>query len=109
MISLSEERTAQEWARALSVELHGMDDERWDAYLRYLEEEDKDELAEVWKRLLEEAKDIHAAFHADKWVRPYNKEQRLRLIRSLRELRTQRLADVRSRFEALYDEGDDND
>jgi hypothetical protein len=86
-----------------------MADERWDAYLRYLEDEDKDELAAVFKRLLEEAKDLHAAFHADKLVRPENQEQRRRWIRPLRELRTQRLTDLRARYEALYDEGDDND
>jgi hypothetical protein len=96
-----EERTPQEWARELRAELHGMTDERWDAYLRYLEE--KGELAEVSTRLLEEAKDLHAAFHADKFVRPQNQEQRRRLWRSLRELRTRRLAELRARYEALYD------
>jgi hypothetical protein len=96
-----EERTAQEWARELRAELHGMTEERWDAYLLYLEE--KGELAEVSTRLLEELKDLHAAFHADKFVRPQNQEQRRRLWRSLRELRTRRLAEVRGRYEALYD------
>jgi DnaJ-domain-containing protein 1 len=102
-----EEHTPQEWAQELGVELHGMTDERWDAYLRYLEE--KDELTEASKRVLEEAKDLHAAFHADKFVRPQNQEQRRRLWRSLRELRTRRLADLRARYEAVYDEGDDHD
>lgn len=96
-----EERTPQEWARELRVELHGMTDEQWDAYLRYLEE--KGELAEVSTRLLEEAKDLHAAFHADKFVRPQNQEERRRLWRSLRELRTRRLAELLARYEALYD------
>jgi hypothetical protein len=105
----NKERTPQEWAREWDVELHGMTDERWDAYLRYLEEEGKDELAEVWKRLLEEAKDIHAAFRADKWVRPENREQRRQLSRGLRDLRHRRLNDIRDRYEAIYDEGDDND
>jgi hypothetical protein len=55
MIRLSEEeRTAQEWARAQGVELHGMTDERWAAYLRYLEDENRDKLAEVFKRLVDE-------------------------------------------------------
>ena len=84
-----------------------MTDERWDAYLRYLEEEG--ELAEVSTRLLEERKDLHAAFHADKFVRPQNQEQRRRVLRSLRELRTRRLDDLRVRQEAIYDEGEDDD
>jgi hypothetical protein len=96
-----EERTPQEWARELGAELHGMTDERWDAYLLYLEE--MGEFAEASKRLLEEAKDLHAAFHADKFVRPQNQEQRRRLWRSLRELRTRRLAELRARYEELFD------
>ena len=104
-----EERTAQEWARALSVELHGMDDERWDAYLRYLEGEKRDELAEVFKRLLEEANDLHTALHVDKFARLENRQQRRQLSRGLRELRHRRLNDIRARYEALYDEGDDNE
>ena len=103
------ERTPQEWAREWNVELHGMTDERWDAYLRYLEGEKRDELAEVFKRLLEEAKDLHAALHADKFARPENREQPRQLSRGLRELRTGRLNDIRVRYEALYDEGDDNE
>jgi hypothetical protein len=58
------ERTPEEWAQERGVKLHGMTDERWNAYLRYLEGEGKDDLAEVSKRLLEEAKDLHAAWHA---------------------------------------------
>jgi hypothetical protein len=84
-----------------------MTDERWDAYLRYLEE--KGELAGVSKRLLEEAKDLHAAFHADKFVRPENREQRRQVSRGLRDLRHRRLNDIRDRYEAIYDDGDDND
>jgi hypothetical protein len=102
-----EERTPQEWARELRVELHGMTDERWDAYLRYLEE--KDELAEVWNRLREEAKDLHAALRADKVVRAHNEEQRRRRLRAVRDLRHRRLNDIRDRYDALYDEGDDNE
>ena len=95
-----EKRTPQEWARELGVELHGMTDERWDAYLLYLEE--RDELTEVFKGLLEEAKELHDAFHLDKTARPQEKEQRRRVWRSLRELRTRRLAELRARYEALY-------
>jgi hypothetical protein len=102
-----EERTAQEWARELEVKLHGMSDERWDAYLRYLEE--RGELTVVFRGLLEEAKELHDAFHLDKIARPQEKEQRRRVWRSLRELRTRRLDDLRARYEAIYDEGDDND
>ena len=103
-----EERTPQEWAQELGVELHGMADERWDAYLRYLEEEDKDELAEVWKRLRGEAKHLHTVFHADKVARPENREQRGQLSRGLRELRHRRLNDIRSRvpIDEGYEEED---
>jgi Mg2+/Co2+ transporter CorC len=107
MIALSEERTAQEWARELEVKLHGMSDERWDEYVRYLEE--RDELTGVIKDLLDEAKMLHEAFHLDKTARPQGKEQRRRVWRSLRELRTRRLHDLRARYEAIYDEGEDHD
>ena len=102
-----EERTPQELAREWNAELHGMTDERWDAYLRYLEGENRDELAEVSKRLLEEAKELHALLQADKIVTPENREQRRQLSRGLRELRARRLNDIRARYEAPYDEGDD--
>ena len=104
-----QERTPQEWARKWDVKLHGMTDERGDAYLRYLEGENRDELAEVSKRLLEEAKELHAVLQADKIVTPENREQRRQLSRGLRELRHRRLNDIRARYEALYDEGDDNE
>jgi hypothetical protein len=104
-----EERTAQEWAREWNVELHGMTDERWDGYLQYLEGEKRDELTDVSKRLLREAKDLHAVLHADKFARPENREQRRQLSRVLHELRHRRLNDIRDRYEALYDEGDDNE
>src|SRR5215212_2404151 len=104
-----EERTPQQWAQHLGVKHHGMTDERWDVYLRYLEGEKRDQLAEVSARLLEEAKDLHAALRADKFARTENREQRRQLSRGLRELRHRRLNDVRDRYEALYDEGDDND
>ena len=102
-----EKRTPQEWARELEVNLHGMSDEKWDEYVRYLEE--RDELTDVSKRLLREAKDLHAVLHADKFARPENREQRRQLSRGLRELRHRRLNDIRDRYEALYDEGDDNE
>jgi len=107
MIPLSEERTAQEWARELEVKLHGMSDERWDEYVRYLEE--RDELTGVIKDLLDEKKMLHEAFHLDKTARPQGKEQRRRVWRSLRELRTRRVDDLRARYEAIYDEGEDDD
>lgn len=108
-MSDNEERTPQQLAQESDVELHGMTDERWDAYLRYLEGENRDELAEVSKRLLEEAKELHAVLQADKIVTPENREQRRELSRGLRRLRAQRLNDIRARYEALYDEGDDID
>src|ERR687896_440910 len=104
-----EERTPQELAREWDVELHGMTDEQWDAYLQYLEGEQRDELTDVSKRLRREAKDLHAVLHADKFARPENREQRRQLSRGLRELRHRRLNDIRDRYEAIYDEGDDND
>jgi hypothetical protein len=104
-----EERTPQQWAHDLGVELHGMTDERWDAYLRYLEGGKREQLAEVSRRLLKEAKDLHSALRADKFVRPENREQRRQVSRGLRDLRHRRLNDIRDRYEAIYDEGDDND
>jgi hypothetical protein len=108
-MSDNEERTPQQLAQESDVELHGMTDERWDAYLRYLEGENRDELAEVSKRLLEEAKELHVVLQADKIVTPENREQRRELSRGLRRLRAQRLNDIRAHYEALYDEGDDID
>src|SRR5215203_6339568 len=92
-----EERRSQEWARAQGLELHGMTEERWDAYLQYLEDENRDELAKVFRRLVIEASNLRVALRDDKRVRPENQEQRMRLNRSLRELRARRLADIRSR------------
>jgi hypothetical protein len=110
MIQLSEEeRAAQEWARELGVKLHGMSDEGWDAYLQYLDGENRGKLAEEFKRLREEAKDLHAALRADKFVRAQNQEQRRQLSRGLRELRHRRLIDIQARIQARYDEGDDNE
>ena len=105
-----EERTPeQQWAHDLGVELHGMTDERWDAYLQYLWGEDRDELTEVFKRLLGEARVLHVELQTDKIVARENREQRRQLSRGLRELRHRRLNDIRVRYEAIYDEGDDND
>jgi hypothetical protein len=107
---MSEEgRTPQEWAREWDVELHGMTDERWDSYLRYLEGENRDELTEVAKRLFGEARELHVELQTDKIVARENREQRRQLSRGLRELRRRRLNDIRVRYEAIYDEGDDND
>ena len=93
-----EERTPeQQWARAQGLELHGMPDERWAAYLRYLEDENRDKLAEVFKRLVDERSNLRDALQDDKRARPENQEQRIRLNRSLHELRARRLADIRSR------------
>ena len=103
-----EERTPeQQWAQDLGVELHGMSDERWDAYLRYLEDENRDKLAEEYKRLRKEAKNLNAALRADKFVRAQNQEQRRRLNRSLHELRARRLADISSRVPV--DEGSEEE
>ena len=92
-----EERTVQEWARARGLELHGMTDERWAAYLRYLEDEDRDKLAEEFKRLVDERSNLRDALQDDKRARPENQEQRIRLNRSLHELRARRLDDIHSR------------
>jgi hypothetical protein len=103
-----EERVSQEWARAQGLELHGMTDERWDAYLQYLEGENRDELAEVFKRLVVEASNLRVALRDDKRARPENQEQRMQLNSSLRELRARRLADIRSRvpLDEGYEEED---
>lgn len=102
-----QERTPQQWAQHLGVVLHGMTDERWDSYLRYLESEKRDQLAGVSTRLLEEAKDLYAALRGDKFARTEHREQRRQLLRGLREVRHRRLNDIRDRYEAIYDEGDD--
>jgi hypothetical protein len=47
--------------------------------------------------------------HSVHLSRPENREQRRQLSRGLRELRHRRLNDIRDRYEALYDEGDDNE
>jgi hypothetical protein len=97
-----EERTPQQWAQELGAELHGMSDAKWHEFLDYMEGENKDAFPDVAKTLLEEAKDLHAGFHADKWVRPENQEERLHRLRSLRELRAKRLHDVNERYNKLY-------
>ena len=111
-----EERRSQEWARAQGLELHGMTDERWAAYLRYLEDENRDELAVVYKGLVDERSKLRVALRDDKRARPENQEQLMRLNGSLRDLRARRLAEIRSRvpldegheeedaFEAMIDQ-----
>jgi hypothetical protein len=104
-----EERTPeQEWARAQGLELHGMTDEQWDTYLWYLEDENRDNLAEVFKRLVVEASNLRVALRDDKRARPENQEQRMRLNGSLRDLRARRLAEIRSRvpLDEGYEEED---
>ena len=97
-MSDKDERTPeQQWAQAQGLELHGMTDERWDAYLQYLEDENRDKLAEVFKRLRDERSNLRDALQDDKRARPENQGQRIRLNRSLRDLRARRLADIRSR------------
>lgn len=98
-----EERTPQEWARELGLELHGMTDERWHTYLRYLEDDNRDKLAEVFERLVVERSKLRVALRDAKRARPENQEQRIRLNRSLRELRARRMADIRIRVR--IDEG----
>ena len=111
-----EERRSQEWARAQGLELHGMTDERWAAYLRYLEDENRDELAVVYKGIVDERSKLRVALRDDKRARPENQEQLMRLNGSLRDLRARRLAEIRSRvpldegheeedaFEAMIDQ-----
>jgi DNA gyrase/topoisomerase IV subunit A len=96
---MSEEKRTpeQQWAQDLGVELHGMSDERWDAYLQYLEGENRDKLAKEFKRLVDERSNLRDALQDDKRARPQNQEQRIRLKRSLHELRARRLDDIRSR------------
>jgi hypothetical protein len=96
------ERTPEGWARSLGLALHGMTDARWGAYLRYLEGADRAELAGVFKRLLDEARVLQAALRADKRDRPENREERIRVSRGLRRLRTQRLAALRGRDDAEH-------
>ena len=84
-----EERRSQEWARAQGLELHGMTDEQWDTYLWYLDDENRDKLAEVFKRLVVEASNLRVALRDDKRARPENQGQRIRLDSSLRVLRSQ--------------------
>ena len=80
-----------EWAREVGARLHGMRDAEWDAHARAL---DPDEIEEEVRAFLDEAKMLHAAHAADKWQRPEQKERRIELFRSLRELRAHRLADL---------------
>jgi transcriptional regulator with XRE-family HTH domain len=81
-----------EWAREIGARLHGMSDEDWDAYIRRLES--VNEIEQVFRELFGEGVMLHTAHAADKWQRPEQKERRIELFRSLRELRAHRLADL---------------
>jgi transcriptional regulator with XRE-family HTH domain len=86
--------TPQEWAQAHSARLHGMSDEEWDAHIRELES--ADEIQQEFRILRDEAKDLHAAYGGDRWLNPENQEDRKFRARRLREIRTDRLADLAS-------------
>lgn len=95
-----------EWARERNITLHGMSDERWGAYLRYLEGEDRAALADVHQRLADEVKDVTAALEGVTFLTPDAQVQRTRLRRGLRELRLRRMADLR--HHPLAPKGDDD-
>lgn len=84
----------QEWAQDHSARLHGMSDEEWDAHIRELESADA--IEQEFRTLLDEAKDLHAAYGGDRWFNPENQEDRKFRARRLREIRTDRLADLAS-------------
>ena len=94
--------TPGEWARERGAKLHGMSAERWDAYVRYLDTEEA--LAAAHRDLAAEAKKLRAAWYENKevWAEE-DKERRLELSRTLRELRTHRMADLQARREELED------
>jgi hypothetical protein len=96
-------QTPQEYAQELNARLHAMTDERWKAYVRYMES--KEELAEAQRGLMEEAKGLAAGLRADKWARPENKGRRMWLGRALHDLRATRLADLQERHATLKSGG----
>jgi hypothetical protein len=70
-----------------------MGEEEWESYIHELESED--EIAQAFRTLFnKEREDLHAALRADKWVRPGNREQRIELMRGIREVRTRRVAEL---------------
>jgi transcriptional regulator with XRE-family HTH domain len=90
------------WAQAHSARLHGMSNEEWDTHIRELES--TDEIEQEFHTLLDEAKDLHAAYGGDRWFNPENKENRVSRARRLREIRTDRLADLASAAAKTRDE-----
>jgi transcriptional regulator with XRE-family HTH domain len=81
-----------EWAKEFGARLHGMSDEEWIDHVRALES--VDEIAEEFHALTEESKMLHAAYATDKWQRQEDRERRIELFRTLREMRAYRLADL---------------
>jgi transcriptional regulator with XRE-family HTH domain len=84
-------QSGQEWARELGARRHGMSVEEWKDYVRAL---DSEGLIEESRKLLDETKMLQAAFSADKWQRPEEKDRRAALSRELRELRAYRYAEL---------------
>jgi transcriptional regulator with XRE-family HTH domain len=81
-----------EWAREHGARLHGMSNEEWNAYVDDLES--VDEIGQAFRTLFDERTMLHAAWHADKWIRPENRAQRTELGRGIRDLRIRRMADL---------------
>jgi transcriptional regulator with XRE-family HTH domain len=81
-----------EWAREYGARLHGMSAEEWSTYVRDLDS--VEEIAQAFRRLLDEAKNLHAALGADRWLRPENRERRAQLGPAMREVRIRRIADL---------------
>jgi transcriptional regulator with XRE-family HTH domain len=83
--------SGQEWARELGARRHGMSVEEWKDYVRAL---DSEGLIAESRKLLDETKMLQAAFSADKWQRPEEKDRRAALSQELRELRAYRYAEL---------------
>ena len=82
----------QVWAREIGARLHGMSDEEWIHHVRALES--VEELVAEWRTLGQEAGILRDALRLDKWQRPEDRERRIELSRSLRELRAHRYGDL---------------
>jgi transcriptional regulator with XRE-family HTH domain len=83
-----------EWAQAYSASLHGMSDAEWDAHVRGLES--VDEIKQELRTLLKERENLRAAFDVNKGLNPEDRENRISRHQRLREIRTDRLADLAS-------------
>ncbi|MDQ5827012.1 MAG: helix-turn-helix transcriptional regulator [Chloroflexota bacterium] len=84
---------ARDWAAELGAELHGMSDEEWARRLSGLAT--REELAEAWKRLQDEAGILHDALRLDKWSSaPSGARRRRELNQGLRDIRIHRFADL---------------